>query len=123
MGSAMVSRRIPSMIQQAPDLSSDPNAWMDQAACADMAKTWDFRKNGDPFYPISSAPFAAKPGKKICEGCPVISICFEHGQSNPNSRQYGTFGGLSQEERRTRRKLKQRVEASQRRQERKQASK
>lgn len=103
------------MIQQAPDKSNDPNAWMDQAACAGMAKTLDFRRNGDPFYPISSAPFAAKPGKKICEGCPVVSICYEHGQSNPNSRQYGTFGGLSQEERRTRRKLKQRVEANQRR--------
>ncbi|MGV2950865.1 WhiB family transcriptional regulator [Glutamicibacter sp. AGC46] len=103
------------MIQQAPDMSSDPNAWMDQAACADMAKTWDFRKNGDPFYPISSAPFAAKPGKKICEGCPVIRTCFEHGQGNQNSRQYGTFGGLSQEERRTRYKLEQRVEANQRR--------
>jgi len=110
------------MIQQTPDKSNDPNAWMDQAACAGMAKAGDFRKNGDPFYPISSAPFAAKPGKKICEGCPVISICFEHGQSNPNSRQYGTFGGLSQEERRTRHKLQQRVESTERRRRRKQES-
>ena len=110
------------MIQLAPEKSTDPNAWMDQAACADLAKTWDYRKDGDPFYPVSSAPFAAMEGKKICEGCPVVSICYEHGQSNPNSRQYGTFGGLSQEERRTRRKLKQRVEANQKRRERKQAS-
>lgn len=111
----MVSRSIPSMIQQAPDKSNDPNAWMDQAACAGMAKTWDFRNNGDPFYPISSAPFAAKPGKQICAGCPVISICFEHGQSDSNSRQYGTFGGLSQEERRTRHKLRLRAERNERR--------
>lgn len=103
----MVTRRMPSMVQQAPDISTDPNAWMDKAACAG----WDFKKNGDPFYPVSSAPFAQQPGKKICAACPVISICFEHGQSSADSRAYGTFGGLSQEERRNRNRLRRRADA------------
>ena len=104
------------MIQLAPEKSRDPNAWMDQAACADLAKTWDYRKDGDPFYPVSSAPFAAMEGKKICAQCPVIEICYAHSQQEQSSRTYGTFGGLDQEERRHRRRMELRAERDERRQ-------
>ncbi|MFJ2618194.1 WhiB family transcriptional regulator [Glutamicibacter sp. NPDC087344] len=100
------------MIQQAPDISTDPSAWMDEAACAVMARTWNFRKDGDPFFPISKAPFAAEPAKKICATCPVMSICYEHGEETGNSQNYGIYGGLDEQQRKNRRRLKRHAEAN-----------
>lgn len=111
----MVATGLASLTAVAPTKSNDPLAWMDRAACAGMADKGDFRKNGDPFYPSSAAPEAAREGKRICATCPVLAECYAHSLDASSSRQYGTFGGLSEEERRTRQRLKQRAEANERR--------
>lgn len=95
----MVSRRIPSMVQHAPSKSSDPGAWMEEAACAGMAFSGDFRKNGDPFFPTSVAPAAAQEAQALCGGCRVKDTCGFYASADKDSLRYGIFGGTTPEER------------------------
>ena len=79
----------------APKGSTDYGAWMEKAACAG----WDFKKNGDPFFPTSPSPAAAEQAITICASCPVKEACFEHSIKDRDSRKHGVYAGATPEER------------------------
>lgn len=68
---------------------------MDQAACAG----WDFEKNGDPFYPTSSAPAAAQQAQAVCKGCRVQDTCAFYARAEADTFRYGIFAGSTPEDR------------------------
>ena len=79
----------------APKGSSNYVAWMERAACAG----WDFKKNGDPFFPTGTSTSAAMDAFKICAACPVKEECFEHSMEDSDSRKHGVYAGATPHER------------------------
>lgn len=74
--------------QQTLTLRYTPMPWADRAACQNAAP--------EAFFPEKSEP--AEPGKRVCSRCPVVEECLEYALSN--DMWYGTWGGLSEHERR-----------------------
>lgn len=98
----MANRGMRSMVAHAPTKSNDPTSWQDDAACL----RWDFKKNGDPFFPTSTAPAAAQPAQAICGGCRVRQTCKFYANENADTFRYGIYGGTTGEDRiRERRRL------------------
>ncbi|MEV1295174.1 WhiB family transcriptional regulator [Pseudonocardia sp. NPDC049635] len=62
--------------------------WAADAACAEVG--------GDFWHPDRGEPTA--PGKRICARCPVRVECLQHALDN--DEQHGTWGGMSEGERR-----------------------
>ncbi|GGJ74519.1 WhiB family transcriptional regulator [Glutamicibacter ardleyensis] len=108
----MVERGWRSITKQSEGKTSDSGHWMDQAKCKD----WDFKKNGDPFFPVSSDEKAAADALAVCADCPVILACQEYSMDKEITRQHGVFGGTIPKARisharRTSRKRRQAQEA------------
>lgn len=68
--------------------------WQDDGACVDAAGAAFFPPRGTPYPAIVAT-------KRICEGCPVLEKCREHGLRH---EKFGIWGGLSERERRRIRK-------------------
>lgn len=64
----------------------DDGDWRNRALCA--------QANPDDFYPDKGE--STRPGKSICERCPVRAECLAYGLEE----RYGIWGGLSERERR-----------------------
>lgn len=62
--------------------------WMQYGVCAET--------DPDVFFPEQGE--SAKPGKRICEGCPVIGECLEFAMNH--GERFGIWGGLTDRERR-----------------------
>lgn len=84
-----------SITRQAPKLTDDIASWQDKAACY----PWDFKKNGDPFFPSSIAASEAHKAQSICATCPVRYACRETAFSDKDTFKYGIFGGTTPEDR------------------------
>ena len=66
-----------------------PEAWMDDAACAEVTP--------DIFFPEQGAPPIAQV-RAICESCPVRLACLEYAETEHIA--WGVWGGLTPSERR-----------------------
>lgn len=77
------------MTKQSEDKASESKHWMDEAKC----KGWDFKKNGDPFFPVSADEKAAAEAIAICAGCPVMDACQDYSMGKDITRNHGVFGG------------------------------
>lgn len=91
----MVTRHLPSVVRHAPTKAGDLRVWQDQAACY----PWDFKKNGDPFYPTGKTAAEAHKGQSICSGCPVRRDCKDEAMEHRDTMNYGIFGGTTPEDR------------------------
>lgn len=91
----MATRSMASITRQAPKANSDVIDWRDKAVCKD----WDFKKNGDPFYPTSNAAAQAHRAQSICAACPVRYICRDSAHEDASTFKYGIFGGTTPEDR------------------------
>lgn len=91
----MVERSSASTVRQAPGPVSKIENWGERRACKD----WDFKANGDPFFPASAAEADTKEARQICQACPVRLACLEDSITSPFSRKHGIYGGLTGEER------------------------
>lgn len=91
----MVERGWRSITKQSEGKTSDSGHWMDQAKCKD----WDFKKNGDPFFPASSGLAAAKEALTVCAACPVQLDCQFYAAEKSTTQGSGIFGGTLPEER------------------------
>lgn len=108
----MVERGWRSITKQSEGKTSESGHWMDEAKCKD----WDFKKNGDPFFPVSSDEKAAADAIAICASCPVIDSCQDYSMGKEITRNHGVFGGTIPKvrishERRASRKRRQAKEA------------
>jgi len=77
---------------------SDPNAWMDQAACRGA----DDRL----FFPEIRGVSNTAAALNICRACPVSVPCLEHALNRPE--QFGVWGGTTEEQRHTMRRARAR---------------
>ena len=78
-----------------PSLTGDGMDWMQDAACTQV----------DPeiFFPEQGG--SSKQAKKICAGCDVVEQCLVYGvKTDRGKKNYGIFGGKSEQERRKIRK-------------------
>ncbi|MGW6979699.1 WhiB family transcriptional regulator [Streptomyces sp. NPDC054932] len=72
-------------------------AWQTEAACRGLGSRRFFHPEGERGEDRAARDEAAK---EICAGCPVQSECLRHALSAGET--YGVWGGLTEEERRTR---------------------
>jgi len=91
----VATRSMASITRQAPKLTDDIAAWQDKAACY----PWDFKKNGDPFFPSSVSAAAAHQAQSICSTCPVKATCNDMAYGDRDTFRYGIFGGSTPEDR------------------------
>lgn len=91
----MVERGWRSITKQSEGKTSDSGHWMDRAKCKD----WDFKKNGDPFFPASPTEASAADAKAVCAGCPIATDCYLYSLDKKNTREHGVFGGTVPQER------------------------
>jgi len=83
--------------------------WRDRGACLD--------EDPELFFPIgNTGPALAQieEAKAVCAGCPVLTECRQWALDNPKLADYGVFGGLSEDERRTARRRSRRAQATRR---------
>lgn len=82
---------------------SDTEDWRDQAACR--------QEDPDLFFPVGTTGPALgqiEQAKAICRGCPVIEDCLRFALDT--GQDYGIWGGLTENERRTlRRRTRRRL--------------
>ncbi|MGH8885182.1 MAG: WhiB family transcriptional regulator [Egibacteraceae bacterium] len=82
-------------------LDEERPAWQADAACAGMPT--------DEFFPVgSTGPALARiaTAKAVCAACPVAEKCLEYALSTGQTD--GVWGGMSEDERRTERRRRQR---------------
>lgn len=91
----MAASGLNTIINKSPSLESANGGWWDDAVCKD----WDFKKHGDPFFPVSKAEVDAMPARKICRGCPVVDSCLYDSLEKNSTVGHGIFGGATPEER------------------------
>jgi WhiB family redox-sensing transcriptional regulator len=68
-------------------------AWYEWAACRGLERDWFFGKDGA----------ALAKGRKVCATCPVRAACLAYALAN--NERHGTWGGMSERERRRMRRL------------------
>lgn len=85
----MVERGWRSITKQSEGKASESQHWMDRAKCKD----WDFKKNGDPFFPVSPTEASASEARAICAECPVAIHCEYYAMEKRTTREHGVFGG------------------------------
>ena len=71
----------------------DPEPWQARALCA--------QTDPEAFFPGKGSP--ARPGKRICAGCPVTAECLAYALEH--DERFGIWGGKSAKERQEMRKL------------------
>jgi len=88
----------------------DMEAWVQEGAC----------RTSEPelFFPITSPGFPRPKqqiaeAKAVCHRCPVIESCRGWALAHPKMAQYGVWGAMSEEERRTARRHGARTESRQ----------
>lgn len=91
----VAQRSSASTVRQAPDPVRKSENWQAQAAC----KNWDFKKHGDPFFPVGAADSEADPARKICAACPVRASCLDAAMQHTDSIRHGVYGGTTGDER------------------------
>jgi WhiB family redox-sensing transcriptional regulator len=82
--------------------------WRDRSACLD--------EDPELFFPIGNtgpALVQVEEAKAVCARCPVLEQCRNWAMENPKLTEYGVFGGMSEDERRSlRRRRRRRADAS-----------
>lgn len=101
----MATRSTRSTVAHAPTKSNDVTAWQDQAACY----PWDFKKDGDPFFPDSTSPAAAHQAQAICSSCRVKDFCRAYAETTIPTLNDGIFGGTTAEDRQRERRRRSRL--------------
>lgn len=77
-------------------------AWRDKAAC--------LGEDTERFFPLGTTGPAldqVEAAKAVCRQCPVVTQCLEW--ALVNNQQDGVWGGLSEDQRRTLRRSRQRI--------------
>lgn len=87
--------------QTGPKLNDPDHDWWPAAACRGLDPNLFFPELGEP----------TAPAKAVCAGCPVRARCLDYALAN--GIRYGTWGGATEQERRTlRRTRKQQATAA-----------
>ena len=82
--------------------------WRDHGACLD--------EDPELFFPIGAtgpAVLQVEEAKAVCAGCPVLAQCRTWALDNPRLAEFGVFGGLSEDERRSIRRRERRSRTTQ----------
>lgn len=69
---------------------SKPAPWMERAKCAEIGHC-------DLWFPAKDDGSTIRMAKKLCNECPVRTLCLEHALSN--NEEHGVWGGKTAAER------------------------